>query len=48
MFPLSTVKSQAFRRSIGSILSAQVPDRKLLALHLDEVFEDMGQKLKLL
>ena len=46
MLPLSTVESQAFRRLIGGISSAQVPDRKSLAVHLDKVFEDMEQKVK--
>ena len=32
MLPLSTVESQAFRRLIGSISSAQVPDRKSITL----------------
>ena len=34
MLPLSTVESQAFRRLIGGISSAQVPDRKSITLHL--------------
>ena len=46
MLPLSTVESQAFRRLIGGISSAQVPDRKSITLHLDKVFEDMKQKVK--
>ena len=46
MLPLSTVESQAFRRLIGGISSAQVPDRKSFTLHLDKVFEAMEQKVK--
>ena len=48
MLSLSTVESEAFRRLIGGVSSAQVqvPDRKSLTLHLDKVFEAMELKVK--
>ena len=48
MLPLSIVESEAFRRLIAGVSSAQmqVPDRNSLTLHLDKVFEAMEQKVK--
>ena len=43
MLPLSTVKSQPFRRLISGLSSTQVPDRKTLTLHLDKAFETMAE-----
>ena len=46
MLPLSTADSPAFRKLIGGVYSTQVPGRKALTLHLDEVFVSMEPKLK--
>ena len=46
VLPLSTVESPAFRKLIGGMTSAQVPDRKSFTLHLDKAFDEMEKKIK--
>ena len=40
------MESQPFRRLNGGLSSTQVPDRKILTLHLDKAIETMEQKVK--
>ena len=42
VLPLSTVESPAFRKLIGGISSAQVPDRKSFTQHSDKAYDEMG------
>lgn len=46
MLPLSTVDSPAFRKLFEGVCSIQVPGRKALTSHLDNVFVSMEPKLK--
>ena len=46
MLPLSTADSPAFRKLIGGVFAIQVPGRKALTVHLDEVFDAMNLTLK--
>ena len=46
VLPLSTVESPAFRKLIGRISSAQVPDRKTSTQHLDKAYDGMEKKVK--
>ena len=46
VLPLSTVESPAFRKLIGGISSAQVPDRKSLTQHLYKACNEMEKKVK--
>ena len=41
---LFTVESPAFRKLIGGISSAQVPDQKSFTQHLDKAYEEMERK----
>ena len=46
VLPISTVESPAFRKLIGGISSAQVPDRKALTQHLDKTYDGIEKKVK--
>jgi len=46
MLPLSTVDSPTFRKLIGGVCSTQVPGRKALTSHLDNLFISMRPKFK--
>ena len=46
MLPLSTVDSPAFRKLFEGVYSMQIPGRKALTTHLDNVFASMEPKLK--
>ena len=40
------MESSAFRKLIGGISSAQVPDRKSFTQHLDKAYDEMERKVK--
>ena len=40
------MESVAFRKLIGGISSAQVPDRKTFTQHLDKAYDEMEKKVK--
>ena len=46
--PLSTVESPGFKKLIAEMTSssAELPDRKALAIHLDKAYELMMSKIK--
>ena len=46
VLPLSTVESPAFRKLIGRISSAPIPDRKSFTQHLDKAYDEMEKKVK--
>ena len=48
VLPLSTVESPAFRKLIGGISSAQIPDRKSFTQHLDKAYDEMEKKVEAL
>ena len=46
VLPLSTVESPDFRKLMGGISSAQVPDRKSFTLRLDKAFDEIEKEVK--
>ena len=46
MRPLSTMKSPAFRKLLGSIYPTQLPNRKALTVYLNTIYDSMVSKVK--